>query len=698
MTIPKHILLRAYLLFFAVVVVLLVVLVKTTMIINDGRENVFSSVSNKIQQRSALIEPRRGEILDANLSPLVTSVAYYDVYMDPTTVKKDVWDNNITGLSNGLAEVFPKKNAREWQEYLRKNRANKRRYVLIEKKVTNETRRALRALPIFNLGRFKGGIIDSEVIIERKRPHDELLKRTLGYIKLDGEKVNKIGIEGAFDEYLGGVPGEIIQQKISNSWKPTGTMIRESQDGYDLVTSIDKDIQEVAHTELENQLKIKGGRYGCAIVMDVKTGFVKAMVNLQEGSDGKYYESYNHAIGTREVPGSTFKLASLMALLEDEKVKLTDTVNAVGKYEFYGRYLNDSRSYGYGKITLKEAFEKSSNVISKVVFNNYKTQPERFIEKLEQFGLFDKTGFNLSGERTPYFSKPGSSEWWGGSLAWMSIGYEVQLTPLQLLSFYNAFANDGRYMRPQIVSHVKSGTKVIKEFKPEVVREQICSPSTIREMKGALEGVMLRGTGKYLNSIFFKTAGKTGTAQIANKNKGYGRENEKKYIASFAGYFPADDPIYSCIVVIAAPSDDIYGATVSGTVFSAIANKVYATSLSYHKAVNEKSEQYTVPHVFHGNRVDINTVLNFFKVDKKFNGSEDWVFASPQNNHVKILSKKTDKLYVPDVVGMGLKDAVFLIEQTGMHPRVNGYGKVVKQSLKPGTKAVPGGVIEIDLN
>ncbi|PWH85871.1 penicillin-binding protein [Brumimicrobium oceani] len=698
MKLPKAVIIRTYLIYFLVVMAMLVVVFRTFSIIMDGRDNIFTTTSDKLQQRSAIVEPRRGEILDVHLNPLVTSVSFYDIYMDPLTVKEELWTKGIGGLSVGLAKIFKDKTAREYEEYLREARARKRRYVLIQKKVTNEVRKQLRELPIFEKGRYKGGIIDNNATIIRKRPNDDLLARTLGYVKSSERDTLFVGLEGAYNKYLAGQNGVVVEQKISHSWKPTGTIVREAINGYDVVTSIDKDIQEVAHTELENQLKNKGGRYGCVVVMDVKTGFVKAMVNLQKTSSGDYGEVYNHAIGTREVPGSTMKLASLMAALEDGKIKMTDTVNAVGRYEFYDRSLRDSRPYGYGKITIKEAFEQSSNVISKVIFNSYRSEPSRYLDRMQQFGLTSRTGINILGEVDPSFSMPGNSQWWGGSLAWMAIGYEFQLTPLELLAFYNAVANDGKYMKPQFVTKVINNRKVVEEFEPIVVREKISSQGTIDVMKEALEGVMINGTGKKLSSTFFKIAGKTGTAQIANRNKGYGAEGEKKYIASFAGFFPSDDPIYSCIVVIAAPTDDIYGASVSGTVFSAIANKVYASSYNYHKAVNEKPSIASVPYVQNGSRYDINTVLNRFDVKKEFKGNQSWVRTRTANGKaVSFSDYSVKKDRVPDVRGMGLSDAMYLLEKQGLIVNAEGYGTVVRQSLVAGSRSVPGGLIKLQL-
>ncbi|MBW7868085.1 MAG: transpeptidase family protein [Brumimicrobium sp.] len=691
----KAIILRTYLLYSLVVIAMIIVLTKTVIIIMDGRERVFTLANSNLEQRPAPIPARRGEILDNKLSPLVTSVSFYDIYMDPIAVKEDLWQEEIGDLCIGLAQLFPEKSAREYEEYLREARKKGRRYVLIHKRVTHETREKVRNLPIYNKGRYKGGLIDSGVITVRKRPNEELLARTIGYIKDNGKDSLYVGIEGTYNNYLAGQEGIRLEQRIGNSWKPTSNIVREAINGYDLVTSIDKDIQEVAHTELENQLKTKGGKYGCAVVMEVKTGFIKAMVNLQEVEEGVYKELYNHALGTREVPGSTMKLAALMAALEDGKVKLTDTVNAVGHYKFYDQTLTDSRSWGYGKITLKHAFEVSSNVISKVIYNAYKEDPQKYIDRLQQFGITEKSGINLNGEVEPLYSMPGTKEWWGGSLGWMAIGYEFRLTPLELLSFYNAVANNGKYMQPQLVTHVINNGGIVKEFKPIVKIDKIASQTTINTMKDALEGVVEYGTGSNLKSAFFNIAGKTGTAQIANNNEGYGEKGARKYLASFVGYFPADDPIYSCIISIAAPTNDIYGASVSGTVFSAIANKVYASSYKYHEAINEQSFRASTPFVQNGSRYDINTVLNHFRIKKDLQSKEEWIQTVSQENKILFADLNVTKGIVPNVVGMGITDAIYLLEKQGLVVKTTGYGRVINQSLVAGQETVPGELIHL---
>lgn len=699
----KQIILRTYAVYFTFIIIMLVVIVKSVIIRFDGRDNVFSSNSDKIEYRTAEITPRRGEILDCNLSPLVTSVSFFDLYMDTKTVKKELWVSKINDLCKGLSVFFPERTARSWYEYLnnRRNQSKGARYVLIQKGVTNEIRQKVRKLPIYNKGQYKGGLIDRAETIIRKRPHEMLLQRTLGYVKPPKENQNKdtlyVGLEGAYNHYLQGEVGQIVQQKISGSWKPTGTVIKESIEGADVVTTIDKNIQEVAHSELLNQLKEKGGRYGVAIVMEVKTGFVKAMVNLSQGHDGNYYESYNHAIGTKQVPGSTFKLASLMAALEDGKVKITDTVNAVGRYEFYDRSLNDDNQYGYGKITLKHAFEKSSNVIGKVIFDAYRNEPQDFLNKLQSFGITQKLNINLLGEKKPYLAQPGTRDWWGGSLAWLSIGYEVQQTPLQTLAFYNTVANNGTYVKPQFASEIRRGKEVIEQYEPIIIKKQICSQRTLKILKECLEGVVENGTGKQLKSSYFKIAGKTGTAKIAQGNQGYGIDGEQKYIASFAGYFPADDPIYSCIVVVSDPTKDIYGASVSGTVFAAIANKVYATSLQYQKAINEGKGKSSIPYSKDGNAFATKEALLKLKIKYSSKTNSEWINTNRTEDGINLSPVQTKKNTVPDVRGMGLRDAIVLLEKTGMKVRATGYGAVSTQSLEAGKPAVAGGIIEIEL-
>lgn len=697
----KDIFWRAYLIYFGFVVIMLIVLFKTVSIQFEGRSNVFSaSTEEKMPIRTVKRVPRRGEILDINYTPLVTSVSFYDIHMDPTVVDQKIFDDEVTNLASGLAKMYPDKTSREYENMIRTGRQRKSRYLLIRKKVTNDERKALSSLPIFKLGRLKGGLIDTEETILRKRPHGELMKRTLGYYQDNDGKILAVGIEGAYNQYLSGEPGEEIEQKISTGWKKTGQIVKESVEGADVVTSIDKEIQEVASSELERQLRLQGAKNGCVIVMDVKTGFVKAIANLTEEKDGNYYESYNYAIGRKEVPGSTFKLASLMAALEDEKININDTVNAFGEYTFHNRTLKDAHEGGYGRITIKRAFEKSSNVIARVIYRAYRDEPQAFIDRLEQFGLTEPLGIELEGEPNPTVYRPGSPNWSGISLPWMAIGYEVQQTPLQTLAFYNAVANRGKFVRPQFVKEIRRGAEIVKVFSPVVIKDKICSDNTLNILQACLEGVMKDGgTGSKLTSSQFSIAGKTGTARILNEDQSYGKKGEEKYQASFVGYFPAKEPIYSCIVVISAPSKDIYGATVSGTVFAAVANKVFATKLKYHRAINRGPKKKRIaPISMNGSRYDLLRIYKLLDVKYYIKENGEWFSTKKDGSRVELKSKHISKNAVPNVIGLSARDAVYLIESKGMSAHVVGYGKVVEQSIPAGRPVFKGGVVELKMD
>lgn len=694
----KDIIWRAYIVYLSFFVALVVVIVKTALIQSEGKASMFSASAEKVPTRTMEKYPRRGEILDRNYTPLLTSVSFYDLYMDPTVVDQEAFDRDISDLCKGLHDLFPQTSARDYEAFIRAGRARGNRYLIIKKGATNAQRREVALLPIFKLGRNKGGLIDTEERIVRKRPHGEMLKRTLGYYQKNKEGELRVGIEGAYNEVLAGEPGLEVEQRISSGWKKTGEMLKDPVEGADLITSFDLDIQEVAHSELLQQLKLQGAKSGCVIVMDVKTGFVRAMSNLQMADDGEYYELYNQAIGTKEVPGSTFKLASLMAALEDEKISLDDTVNATGEYNFYSLKLTDSNKYGYGRITIRRAFEVSSNVISRVINNAYRNEPQAFTDRLKKFGIDQPLGIELKGEPTPTMYTWGSPNWSGISLPWMAIGYEVQQTPLQTLAFYNAVANNGNMVKPQFVEQIRRGPQVVRNFHPVVLRKNICSERTLKLMQECLKGVVAHGTGSALKSSLFEIAGKTGTAVVLNDQNKYGEEGAKRYQASFVGYFPADEPIYSCIVVVSAPTRDIYGATVSGTVFTAIANKVYSNSLRYHRAINKgRSRKKELPVAKMGRNQDLISVLKELKLQYEMGAFSEWGKSKTEKNYIEIDPVKYSKTQVPNVRGLLAKDAVYLMERLGMRVLLRGKGRVVSQTIPAGTPAYKGGLIELVL-
>ncbi|TAF86611.1 MAG: PASTA domain-containing protein [Flavobacteriia bacterium] len=697
----KHLYYRAYLVYFGFVAIMILVLYSTLDLQFNGPGVAYATQKGELPTRVADRIPRMGQILDHNEIPLVTSVTFYDIYMDPTVVDDEIFDAQISGLCEGLNRLYPEKSARAYEQQIRKARANGVRYLLIRRKVTNAARKKLRKLPIFELGQMKGGIIDNIEVIMRKKPFGNLLNRTLGYYKIqNAHDTLRVGIEGAYYDYLKGEQGKEIEQRISSGWKRTGKIIKDAVEGADVITTIDKEIQEVAHSELEKQMIYMDAEHGSVILMEVKTGYVRAIANLTKVSKGKYTESFNYAIGHLEVPGSTFKLASIMAGLEDERFKITDKVNATGRYTVGGDGMSDSNhGMGYGVITIQQAFEKSSNVILQLINRSYRNDPEMFIKRLEQFGLTEKLGIDLEGEPRPKVTKPGDANWSALSLPWQSVGYEVMQTPLQTLAFYNAVANNGQLVRPLFVEKIKRHRQVIKSFKPIVLNPEICSTHTLKILQKCLEGVMIRGTGKQLKSSLFSIAGKTGTAQLRGES-GYREQKIKAYQASFVGYFPAKKPIYSCIVVIARPVVAYYGAAVSGTVFAEIANKIYASSLQYHRAVNDPRNPLAtdVPQLKSGNSKDVTYLLKQLNVRYQLNSSSEWVQADTSDQRLQVQRKTILAQKVPNVSGMSAKDAVYLLESRGLIVRLVGRGQVYSQSIAPGQSFVKGQLIQIKLH
>lgn len=681
---------RAYMLYFGFVAIMVLALYKTVKL-------QLSSKEANLPVRFADRAPRMGDVLDANLNPLLTSVSYFDIRMDPTIVDQKIFDAEVSNLAMGLHRLYPEKSARKYEDEMRVARENGSRYLLIRKKVTNEERKQINALPIFNLGRMKGGIIDNEETTIRKAPNGILLRRTLGYYKKDLGL--EVGIEGAYHTYLEGEIGKEIEQRLTTGWKKTGRFTKDPVEGADIVTTIDKDIQEVAHSELEHQIELMNAESGTVILMEVQTGHVKAIVNLSKEADGTFSEKFNYAIGLREVPGSTMKLASIMAALEDHKININDKVNASGSYLVIRKRFQDSNDgRGYGTITIQQAFEKSSNIIAWILYNAYRNDPKKFIDKLEQFGLTESLGIELAGELAPRFYRPGQVQWSPYSIPSMAIGYEYQQTPIHTCAFYNAVANNGKFIRPLFVKEIRRAGKVIKSFEPVVIREQICSPNTLRIMKNCLEGVMSQGTGAKLTSSQFKIAGKTGTAKLPDQNKQYVDEAQSDFQASFVGYFPADKPKYTCLVLLSRPRIQKYAALVAGPVFVAIANKIYASNLKYHPAINiGTSRKNELPVVRSGNHDDLLALMKRFSIPYEFKSNAEWLNASDATSKIQLQAKAIPQNSIPNVIGLTAKDAVYLLENIGLSVRIYGYGKVQSQSLAPSSIIHPGQVIKLTL-
>jgi cell division protein FtsI (penicillin-binding protein 3) len=602
------------------------------------------------------IEPNRGNLYSEDGSLLAASVPKYEIRFDAKTVSDENFQKYVGPLSDSLGQLFNKPSS-HYRQLFRKARANENRYKLVVRNVDYLDYVRIKQFPLFNLGPYKGGFIETHRVV-REYPLGQMAARSIGYERVDENGYyTRVGLDGAFGEsYLRGHEGKRLKQRIAKGqWKPVGLdNIVEPQDGLDVVSTIDINIQDIAHHELLAQLEKYKADHGCVVVMETKTGEIKAISNLGRTSEGKYYEKLNYAVGESHEPGSTFKLMSLVAALEDKVVDTSTVIDTEkGRYRIYDGVVKDSKWGGYGKISVAKAFELSSNTaFAKIINENYKEQPEKFVNRLMNMRLHKKLGLPIIGEGDPVIRYPGDKGWSGISLGWMSHGYEVSLTPMQTLAFYNAIANDGAYVKPRLIKEVREGNDVVKRFDRQVLNSSICSKETVKKVQKLMKNVVEKnhGTGHKLYSKNFSMAGKTGTAQ-----KNYVEKDPDKlaYISTFAGYFPADNPKYSCIVIIHEPDKSVgyYGADVSGPVFKSMAQKIHAIS----PLVDEVEE----------------------KVYDKETLEEEY-----QQYYAQV-QKKYDT--VPDVKGMTGMDAVSLLENLGLEVEVRGNGKVKKQSIDKGT-------------
>ncbi len=630
--------------------------------------DVYRGLAEERTIKNVVIPANRGNVYASDGSLLATSVPKYDIRFDAITPTQKTFKANISALADSLA-AFHGTPAGQFLQKLRKARANKNRYVLLARNLSYTDYLRFRSFPLLSLGAFRGGLI-VEQTTKREHPMGGIAQRTIGYERIDDQgNVTRPGIDGAFGEmYLRGSDGRRLKQRIGKGqWKPIEDYNQiEPKDGYDVYTTIDVNIQDIAHHALLEQLEYYKADHGCVVVMDVKSGEVKAISNLGKSSSGKYYERRNYAVWESHEPGSTFKLMALAAALEDKVVDTSDVVDTEGgRVRFYNNYVRDSRNGGYGKISVSEAFEVSSNTgIVKAIYEKYKDNPKQFVKRLKDMHLHKKLDLPIIGEGEPFIPDPGMKDgmWSGLSLPWMAYGYGVSFTPLQTLTFYNAIANDGVMVRPRFLKEVKEFGNSIEYFDKEVIDKQLCSPETIKKLKQLLVNVVEKehGTGHRLYSENFSMAGKTGTCQ-----KDYRDKDMLNYISSFAGFFPAEEPKYSCIVVIHEPDKSVgyYGADVSGPVFKKIAQKIY-TDTPLKDEIDNLNE--AVP-----------------EIEEDF---EDY-YAIAQKY----------KTIMPDLTGAPGMDALSILENMGVVVELSGRGKVYKQSVPVGTKLAKGQTIILEL-
>jgi cell division protein FtsI (penicillin-binding protein 3) len=607
--------------------------------------------------QNVVIPANRGNVYSAQGNLLATSVPKYDLRFDAITPSAKNFEKHIKPLADSLAK-FHGKTSSYFEKELRKARANKNRYFLLGRNLGYSNYLRIRSFPLLNMGAFKGGLI-VEQNTKREHPMGEIAQRSIGYERFDDQgNVTRAGIDGAFGEqYLRGTDGRRLKQKIGKGqWKPIEDYDQiESKDGYDLYTTIDVNIQDIAHHALLEQLEKYKADHGCVVVMETKTGEIKAISNLGRNQEGKYYERLNYAVGESHEPGSTFKLMALAVALEDKVIDtstVVDTENGVLTY--YGKKVRDSKNGGYGKISVAKAFEVSSNTgIVKAIHNSYTDNPKKFVDGLYAMNLQNTLDLPIIGEGKPIIPDPRimNNRWSGIALEWMAYGYGVSFTPLQTLTFYNAVANNGEMVKPRFLREVKEFGNTIETFDKEVINPRICSPETISKLQELLKDVVKKdyGTGNGLYSENFSMAGKTGTCQ-----KDYQVKGKHNYISSFVGYFPTEDPKYSCIVVIHEPDKSVgyYGADVSGPVFKKIAQKIYTDT----PIIDEVDD------------------LN----------SQDAITKSNYENYFVAAQKY--KTIMPDLIGMPAMDAITLLENIGMKVKIIGSGKVKKQSITKGAK------------
>lgn len=659
----KHIAYRIYIVAFFMLIIAIAIAVKLTNI-QWVEGEYYRNLAKERTVKNFVIPANKGNIYSSDGSLLATSIPNYTLRFDAMAPKAEDFNKNLQPLCDSLSKLL-KRPAQYYKTELLKARSNKNRYYLLARNLSYTEYMKIKSFPLFNKGAYKGGLITEQKTV-REHPIGLVAERTIGYerIKPNGEPDGK-GIEWAFKDYLNGKDGKRLMQKMAKGqWKPIRDENEvEPQDGFDIISTIDVYIQDIAHHALLKQLEYYEAEHGCVVVMETETGHVKAISNLGRNEDGQYTETINYAVSESHEPGSTFKLLDLIALFED---RLADT-NTVydsrgGEISYFNRRVRDSKKGGYGKISLAKGFEVSSNtVLVQAVYENYKNNPKKFVEHINRMKLNQPLGLQIKGEGKPIIPQPGAKNWYGTTLPWMAYGYGVSMTPLQTLTLYNAIANNGEMVKPIFVSEIKEWNKPIKQFDKEVINPQIASKETIDKVKVVLENVVKRGTGSKLYSKDFSMAGKTGTAQV-----GYADKANLYYASSFVGYFPADEPKYSCIVVVHKPSKSkgYYGADVSRPVFKRIAQKVFTD----------------VP--------STNEIKNLEKPIPLQEKSYETFYTN---------SSKEMKT-IPNVKGMSGMDAIALLENLKVKVKVIGVGKVKKQSIQPGEALRKNSTIILELS
>ena len=633
------------------------------------------------------IEAPRGNIFSDDGSLLAISMPLYNVFLDLSVIDEQLFDDDINNLSQSLSILFKDKSAKEYEQYLRDSRSKKRnKYVKLRNKVSHNELTMLKSFPILKLGKNRGGLI-AEERPNRENPFGLLARRTIGVLR----ESNPIGLERAYNKTLSGTDGLQLKQRVGKSfWRNEESDLNSlPKSGNDIVTTINIDMQDVTEKALKSALRFHDADWGTAILMEVESGHIKAIANLKY-EDGDFDEHYNHAIAEHSEPGSTFKLASILAGLEDGFYSLLDSVDTEdGTHQFYDKTMRDSKKGGYGKISIGDAFVQSSNVgISKVINRSYKDKPQDFIDRIYKMGLCTPLDLELPYPNSLLIKQPGSPGWSGVTLPWMSIGYSLRLTPLHILTFYNAIANNGVMVSPLFTTQILKDGKKVSEHSKKIINPAICSKSSIVQIMPYLIDVVEKGTAKSIRTRKYKIAGKTGTTLLAYGEKS--EDNIKQYQTSFVGFFPAENPKYSCMVVVNNPKENgFYGGNVSAPVFKEISDKVFAADIFIHNSILIAEQTKDTPNLSQGKTEDMSKLLDNLSLEYEKTKS-NWMVPSYSSKKISLERRSIEKDFeeglMPNLFGMNLLDAVYLLENAGLKVEIKGKGHIVNQSIKKGDR------------
>ena len=703
----KKIVTRYSFIILVMVLVGLAIVVKAGVIMFAERQ-YWHDVADRFVKEEVPLIPNRGNIISSDGQLMASSLPEYKIYMDFKAggeVKDSLLMLYMDSICDGLHQIFPDKSKAEFKSHILKGRKKgSRNYLLYPKRISYIQFKEAKRLPVFNLSKYRGGFHE-QAFNRRKKPFGSLAMRTLGDMYSDVTLGAKNGLELQYDSVLKGKEGVSHRQKVMNKYLNITDI--PPVDGCDIITTIDVGMQDIAEKALVDQLKEINGNVGVAIIMEVKTGEVKAIVNMTKGNDGIFREVKNNAVSDMMEPGSTFKTASIMVALEDGYItpdQLVDTKNGV--YMMHGRPMKDHNwtRGGYGVIDITKVLMVSSNIgVSRVIDENYQNQPEIFVEGLYKLGLATPLNLDIPGAaHKPNIRKPTKENWYKTALPWMSIGYETQVPPMNTLAFYNAIANNGVMVKPKFVKSIVKDGQVIEEIPTEVLNPAIASPKTIEQIQTILEKVVSEGLGKPAGSKQFHVSGKTGTAQVSKGSGGY-KNGTMQYLVSFCGYFPSEAPKYSCIVAIQKSGLPASGGLMAGSVFSEIAERVYAKHLAQDLKEAKDSTAILTPDVKHGNMASAQYILDAIDIETVTTERYDknkpsWgnVTHNP-NQNITLASNEVSDKKVPRVIGMGAKDAVYLLESLGLRVYLSGMGKVKSQSIPPGNTLQKGKTIQLKL-